>query len=1202
MPELITGKACTDVTGKLYDKVMETISADGEAIIIVPDQFVFETEKALFRRCAETGLTTSFQNIKVCTIARISDEIVKTYQKGKPPADDITKNVIMYQAIHNRGVSFSSLGRLARKQGFAAQMVKTVSLLKTEGIDCARFSEFLTTDEARAQTPALYKKMSDIAALYTEYDQMLSSKYTDKLDMTMLAASLAVKHGFFRSRNVFVDGFNSFSGSQLQLMKAIAEYSGNSCFAFVCDRSDPRDIFRTVLAEVDRISPDGIPQAFSDNSRNMSGDLIRTSELLWNSDRSDSGDISGLRVIKADDIYSEMEFIAAEIKRLVKSEGLRYNQIAVLSTDTAAYRTPAESAFSKYEIPMFCDIPESIINAPLTNLILSLLRAADEPTAENILSYIRNSFLRVTVTDENSEKFDRPLYVSEIDDFDNFLMRWNITGEKLGREFSAEGMGEHDGKLAGRAEKVRKLAVVPLLEVRGRIIDAKKDGKCTAAWLSKEICRFLFDEAGIEHSVTGAEKNAFTLWELLVQIFEAINSGIGDNKMSPAEYYTLFRDICSQTDLALPPQLADSVILGDTNRTRADGIKVVFIAGASYGKFPDESGSFGLFSEYEAELLSESQLRLSMKQEEKYSFSRYQAYRAMTLATDRLYFTYPLTSASGGAYTPSEVITDLLGRFKKLTEEYAGDISSFGDGFYCSTKGALRARYASQFGRNDPERLATLKKAMELSGDAEYADHLDTLVKERPTAYRHRLAPDVAKALFRKNSIPATSLEKLNKCRFQYFCEKGLKISIRQSINANNNDLGSAVHYVLEKVLEKYCTQMPEFFKLKDSQLKALSVKYLKEYADSKLGASEYHSRAFDYMYSGLALRCTDLLGLLQLEFMSRKYRPVLFELDFRNDVERDIPPICEETETAADPETGKEITVPTVRKLSTKSIKLSPLSIEVSPGTNVTIPGKIDRVDMFHGDDEKDYLRIVDYKTGNHKFKISNALYGINTQMLIYLIAICARNPDIAPGGVGYYLAGMTGASMSDHTLLEMIAGGHLPSDMFIRTNSTEEEQTMFASRYINSIYGGDPSVSAEPLTVSDVTPKNDAVPDAEQFKMIVENVIRQTRNVISKLYSGDVSAIPTIYKDASSAKQCACDYCAFKSLCGHQEPAGCYVDENIAEKLIGISKKKPRQDGAESGSDKNESMNPGETAEKPTSESRRARRTSKKTEQTGE
>lgn len=1166
MPDLITGKACTDVTGELYDRVMESIRNDEKAIVIVPDQFVFETEKALFRRCAAKDLTTSFPNISVCTIARISDEIVSTYQKGKPPADEITKNVIMYQAIHNRGVQLSSLGRLAKKQGFAAQMVKTVSLLKTEGIDCARFREFLDSDEAKAQPAALLKKMSDISALYTEYDQMLSSKYTDKLDVTMLAADLAVRHGYFSDKNVFVDGFNSFSGSQLRLMKAISERSKNSCFAFVADKNDDRDIFSTVLTEIDRISENGLPESSDDNSRGMSEELKLVSELLWNGSESDDRNISALRVIKADDIYAEMEFIAAEIRRLVSSEGLRYNQIAVLSTDPAEYRTPAESSFTKYDIPMFCDIPESILNAPLTNLVLSLLKLIDDPSAENFLSYIRNSYLHVCCEKEvekdgakKLKKYDRGLYINEIDSFDNYIMRWCITGQKLEKEFATEGMGESDQKLAERAEKVRKMAVVPVLELRNRITAAINEKTCTAAWLSKEICTFLFNEAGIEHAVLDSDKNASTLWDILVQIFEAICTGIGDNKLTPGEYYTLFRDICSQTSLALPPQLVDSVILGDTGRTRADGIKAVFIAGANYGKFPDPSDSFGLFSEYEAEILSETQLRFSMKQEEKYTFSRYQAYRALTLATDRLYLTYSVSKPSGGVLAPCEVITDLLTRFSRLRTEYAGDSSAFGDDFYCSTKKALRARYASQFGGNDQARLQRLRKAMELSGDKEYADHLDQLVKARPTAFRHRIDPSVANDLFRSHYIAATKLERLSKCRFLYFCENGLKIRIRTSMNAYNNDVGSAVHHVLENVLKKYCTSMPEFFNLSKDELKKLSKDYLNDYENQKLGGKMYHSNSFNYMFSGLELRCADLLELLQMEFRSRKYRPVLFEAEFRDTHTVKLPAIQEEkadvSETQPDENNaGSKPAAPVIEPLISSELVLSPLTIDVN-GITVSIIGVVDRIDMFHGEDGKDYLRIVDYKTGSHKFKISNAIYGINTQMLIYLIAVCNANQNIAPGGVGYFSAKMTDAALSESPLMEMIVSGHLPSDMYVKTESTEAEQNQFAAGYINAIYGGSVPVSADSLTSRDVTPADSAVPDPEEYRKLIEQVLGQTKRVLTKLYNGDVYAVPTIYKDGtakSENKQCPCDYCSFKSLCGREEPYGCYVDEKVTEELV--------------------------------------------------
>ena len=45
-----------------------------------------------------------------------------------------------------------------------------------------------------------------------------------------------------------------------------------------------------------------------------------------------------------------------------------------------------------------------------------------------------------------------------------------------------------------------------------------------------------------------------------------MHSALGKTEISPAEYYALFRDICAETTLARPPQVADCVIVGDTGQ------------------------------------------------------------------------------------------------------------------------------------------------------------------------------------------------------------------------------------------------------------------------------------------------------------------------------------------------------------------------------------------------------------------------------------------------------------------------------------------------------------------------------------------------------------------------------------------------------------------------------------------------------------
>lgn len=1168
MTDFITGIACADVTGMLYERIMQTIKDGKTATVIVPDQFVFETEKALFRKCSNNGIIPMFQQIHVRTIARISDEIVKKYSVEKPPADDITKSVIMYRAVRKRDVELSTLGRVSRKPGFASRMVKTVSLFKTAGIDCETLGKKINSEECAVENPALLAKLRDIYALYLEYDQMLSQSYTDKLDITMRAADLAYRHSYFKGQNVFVDGFNSFSGSQLMLMKTAAEKADLACFSFVCDKNDRRDFFRTVLADIDRLSGgEGIPEPICENSRGMAEGIVRASELIYGNSTDVTSDMSSVRIIKADDVYGEMDFIAAEIKRLVSEEGLRYNEIAVLCSDTGEYRSPAESAFAKYEIPMFCDIPEVILNAPLTNLVLSLLKALDDPSEQNILSYVRNSFLRVKSDTGVKKQSFRALSFAEIDCFDGYIFRWQLKGNQFEEPFVTENMSSDDSAQAVCAERVRVCAAVPVLELRNEIKTAAKDGGCTGSWLTERICRFLFEEAGIEQAVLSADESCSTLWDILVQIFEAIHSVLNEVEITPGEYYSLFRDICAETTLAKPPQITDSVLVGDTGRTRAEGIKAAFIAGACYGKFPDESSSFGLFSEYEAELLSDGDLKIAMKQEEMYHFSRYQAYRAMTLPTQRLYLTYPLLNTACSSLSPSEAVTGLLGIFGDLHEEYAGDLNQFGDSFYCRTKTALRSRYASLFGTKETARRSTLQRALELSGDGEYAEKLKKLVIERPSAYRHRLTPDTAGRLFRTKQISATRLEGLNKCRFEYFCKNGLKIKERRSLNSANSEVGNAVHYVLEKTLSEYCTKMKKFFALTREQLLDISNKYLQEYADNNLGGSAYRSRSFNYMYNGLALSCTDLLNLLQNEFKSRKYRPVLFELRLKDNNSAPLPQLLEETtgeqQTLFDlmedkqQETSNTDDEPDVLPLSAKSLNIPPLRLKISDELTIAITGIVDRADMFHSEGGNDYLRIVDYKTGGHAFKISNALYGVNTQMLIYLIALCDANPNVTPGGVSYLTAKMTDASSSPAGLLSLLTNGHYPSGMCVLDKETQNEMQQFAEGYARAILTPGDKINSKKLL-----PKEDAQPTPEQFRKLREEILSQTKEVIRRLYGGDVQAVPTVYsEEGKSGQQKSCTYCRYKNVCGNQDRYGVIVDESVTERKLGAVGEAPEQ-----------------------------------------
>lgn len=298
-----------------------------------------------------------------------------------------------------------------------------------------------------------------------------------------------------------------------------------------------------------------------------------------------------------------------------------------------------------------------------------------------------------------------------------------------------------------------------------------------------------------------------------------------------------------------------------------------------------------------------------------------------------------------------------------------------------------------------------------------------------------------------------------------------------------------------------------------------------------------------------------------------------MFELNFRKPEKMPLPALDSEvrTETNGD---GSIQNIPFIMPLSAKELELAPLTIEVSDNISVKVTGIVDRVDMFHGEDGKDYLRIVDYKTGGHSFRVSNALYGINTQMLIYLIAMCESNPEVSPGGVSYISANMSEPSQGFGTLLALLAADHRPSEMYVKNECTQKEQQLFAEGYIKDIFGAIPQTKdSKSLSPADMLTRDDSTPDEQQFHMLRERLLEQIRFILRKLYSGDIPAIPTIYKDGrtdkegriSSSARKLCDYCRFKAICGNQQPDGIYVDEAIAEKLIGLAKKKKKADNSD-------------------------------------
>ena len=73
--------------------------------------------------------------------------------------------------------------------------------------------------------------------------------------------------------------------------------------------------------------------------------------------------------------YEEVRFAAAKIVNMVRSQGLTYNQIALIARKIDPYLTAIEDIFPKYNIPFFFDFREDVQSIPVFSLVFSALDA-----------------------------------------------------------------------------------------------------------------------------------------------------------------------------------------------------------------------------------------------------------------------------------------------------------------------------------------------------------------------------------------------------------------------------------------------------------------------------------------------------------------------------------------------------------------------------------------------------------------------------------------------------------------------------------------------------------------------------------------------------------------------------------------------------------------------------------------------------------
>lgn len=953
MFRLVMGASGHGKTSYIRKLLCDTVKKTGEeAVLIVPDQFTFATEKAILE---EAGPRFGAQ-IKVWSFRRLCEEVFLRYGGiHEKRLSDTAKTVFMSLAIKS-----------CREQlkVYKASSDKITQMM-LDAVD--EFKGCLITPDQVSETGrqcrgGLRDKAHDIGLIYSVYEALLANTYIDSQDLIPRAVEvLRTKPDFFSGKTVALDGFESFNKQKLAMISLMMRQAEN-CLVTLCGDSlhvgngsvlDPVNKTASALhgLAVREHVPVGTTVFLKDGVRFESPELAYLEESLFSPAAVPwVNPAEHIRIFEGRTVYEEAEFAAATIRDLVMQKGYRYGDFALICRDASKYFPVIGSTFEKWDVPCYFSEPKRLDGEPLIRMLLSAYRTIRYGfRTDDLLTMLKTGICPI-----NSE---------ELSNLENYVFLWKLSGNAWKNEFTQHPKGfgyeqdESSEEMLNSLNEIRKRMVFPLLHL------AEKTRESTGRGISQAIYEFLIElnvdrrmvENAAAYEAAGHPElvgEGPALWQKLMDILDEFVTVFGEETISRDDYFNYLEAVLSREETRDIPIRMDTVTFGTADLLKSDGIKAVFVLGAVQGELPKIPTSSGVFSDHERKDLISLNLPLEEQQEDQTKLERFIAYTAVTAASRDLFLSYHI-SHNGEDLEPSELVDSIKMLFpqvevcKELPEEMR--VSS-----YASAFSALAATY-----RKKDRLSSTLLKLFE--GKEEYEGRLNSLrrvVSEEP----HRIrSGEIAGKMFGGNYISASQIDTYHRCPFQYFCRYGLNAKERKPAEINVLEYGTLMHYLFESVLSgdftKYIGQ--------ETLLRADVEKLIRSYVNEKMGGYETMSGRDKYRFRRMCDAAVTILVRLMEELSVSEFKPAFFEL-----------PLSEES-------------------------GFPPLKIQTEAGTVVKVGGVIDRVDLYSTGGEI-YVRIVDYKTGRKDFKLLDVLYGLNLQMLVYLAAM-AQKGTLLPAGIMY-------------------------------------------------------------------------------------------------------------------------------------------------------------------------------------------------------
>lgn len=1155
--QFIFGNSGSGKSDFLYDSVLKQAKENKEQqfLIIVPEQFTMQTQRELVERQKQHAI----MNVDVLSFARLAYRVFDDLGKQNVVVlEETGKNLVLRKVAEQKKAELNVLGANMNKMGYVGEVKSLISELMQYNIRPDALAEFL---EKEPLGEGLRLKMQDVLTMYQGFTEYLKGRYITAEEVLELLYDVAEESKLLCGSVIVLDEFTGFTPIQNRLMEKLLVLAKKVSVSVTMDvREDfyqcrgVHELFamskKTVasllkVAELCKVPveepivlPTGEKRRYvgAPDLYFMEQNLFRPGagsyrykvsekamksnenhEKLTDSQLEETPDI---RITSRKNPREELKFAAREIVRLTREQGYRYRDIAVVTGDVQQYGNYVPEIFEQYHIPYFIDQTKNILFHPFIECIRAILEMIEYDfsyesvfrflrcgLAEKIIPQGKLSSMELELDGETGEKSAQckeqtihRLTEQEIDRLENYVLARGIRGasrwSKPWTFVMPDGTLEDMERLNEIREAVYENFKPLLMAFRG-----KENTVSTQTFELYSLIRHLDMEQLLKERGEFFEKNGNQarakeydqIYKIVMDLLDKVTSLLGDETMTIREYSDILDAGFEAAKVGIIPPGNDTVTVGDIERTRLNHIKILFFVGVNDGVVPKAGNQGGIISQFEREKMAEYHLELAPGAREKVFIQKFYLYLNMTKPSERLYVTFCRVNSDGKALRRSYLIGTLLKLFPQLVVEEPSEEETL--------EGVLTAESALPFlmeGLNKPvedEEAWTALLAWYLSDEGDREKALQLFDAAFGVHQDDAISKAVTKALYGNtldNSV--TRLEQFAACAFAHYLSYGLRLRERELQQFASVDMGNIYHDVLERFAKGIEMSEYTWFDIPQEAQDALLSQSMEDaIAGSGIG-DVFEDARNSYLLKRMETTAKRTIWALMLQVRKGKFVPSGFEVSF------------------------------------SRAERLDAVQFQLGEDEKMRLRGRIDRIDTYETDD-KVYVKIIDYKSGNTSFSLLNFYYGLQLQLVVYMnVALeltkkIYKGKDTEPAGIFYY-----------HITDPMVDSDGGESEEEIRRSILEQLKVGGLVNEDPEIYGamdtdftGTSSVIPVALKADGSLKAASKTASAYEFGLMSDYVRKKIEHVGKEIFAGNVSVKPYLLGDRSG-----CDYCPYHTICG--------------------------------------------------------------------